>query len=118
MELDANLLEINPLILTEENEFVALDAKMTFDDNALYRHKNVAELQDIYEEDPVREDYRHLHKHVNTLIPKYRELLRLRYWLHMSFREIANTLHIKESTAKVWHHRAVQKLRSTVEKYD
>ena len=73
---------------------------------------------DVYEEDPLREDYRHLHKHVNTLIPKYRELLRLRYWLHMSFSEIANTLHIKESTAKVWHHRAIRKLKGTVEKYD
>lgn len=73
---------------------------------------------DIYEEDPLQEDYRHLHKRINTLVPKYRELLRLRYWLHMSFSEIANTLHIKKGTAKVWHHRAIQKLKNTVEKYD
>ncbi len=52
IELDASLVEINPLVLTKENTLMALDAKMTFDDNALYRHKNVAELRDLHEEDP------------------------------------------------------------------
>lgn len=52
LELDASLVEINPLVLTSDNQFVALDAKMTFDDNALYRHKNFTELRDMNEEDP------------------------------------------------------------------
>jgi len=49
---DASLVEINPLILTSENKFTALDAKMGFDDNALYRHQNIAEMRDYNEEDP------------------------------------------------------------------
>ncbi len=52
LKLDASLVEINPLILTEDKQLVALDAKMTFDDNALYRHKNFEELRDLHEEDP------------------------------------------------------------------
>ncbi len=51
-ELDASLVEINPLVVTGEDEVVALDAKMNFDDNALYRHSNIAELRDENEEDP------------------------------------------------------------------
>ncbi|MBN8555972.1 MAG: ADP-forming succinate--CoA ligase subunit beta [Deltaproteobacteria bacterium] len=51
MELDASLVEINPLVLNSENRLIALDAKMTFDDNALYRHKNILELRDVNEED-------------------------------------------------------------------
>ncbi len=51
-ELDASLLEINPLIVTGKGEVVALDAKMNFDDNALYRHKDVEQLRDEDEEDP------------------------------------------------------------------
>lgn len=51
MKLDASLIEINPLVLTEDNKFVALDAKMTFDDNALYRHPDVLALRDVHEED-------------------------------------------------------------------
>ncbi len=51
-ELDASLVEINPLVVTGEGEVVALDAKMNFDDNALYRHGNIAELRDENEEDP------------------------------------------------------------------
>lgn len=50
--LDASLLEINPLVLTEEGTLVALDAKMTFDDNALFRHKDVIALRDEAEEEP------------------------------------------------------------------
>ena len=52
VDLDASLLEVNPLVLTKAGTLVALDAKMTFDDNALYRHKDVASLRDEAEEDP------------------------------------------------------------------
>ena len=52
VDLDASLCEINPLVVTGGGEVVALDAKMNFDDNALFRHKEVAELRDEEEEDP------------------------------------------------------------------
>jgi succinyl-CoA synthetase beta subunit len=52
LALDASLLEINPLVLTKDGGLVALDAKMTFDDNALFRHKDLAGLRDEAEEDP------------------------------------------------------------------
>jgi succinyl-CoA synthetase beta subunit len=48
---DASLVEINPLILTGENRIAALDAKMNFDDNALFRHPDIADLRDLDEED-------------------------------------------------------------------
>ena len=51
MELDCALLEINPLIVTEQGVVMALDAKMGFDDNALFRHKDVLEMRDTNEED-------------------------------------------------------------------
>ncbi|MEK9929448.1 MAG: ADP-forming succinate--CoA ligase subunit beta [Rhodospirillaceae bacterium] len=51
-ELDASVVEINPLVVTGEGDVVALDAKMNFDDNALFRHENIAELRDETEEDP------------------------------------------------------------------
>ncbi len=51
-ELDATMLEINPLVTTEEGRVLALDAKMTFDDNALFRHPQIAELRDKSQEDP------------------------------------------------------------------
>lgn len=50
---DASLAEINPLILTKQGEVLALDAKMNFDDNALYRHPDIKELRDIHEETPL-----------------------------------------------------------------
>ena len=50
---DASLAEINPFILTRDGKVYALDAKINFDDNALYRHKELAELRDINEEDPL-----------------------------------------------------------------
>src|SRR5512146_2773238 len=50
---DASLVEINPLITTSDGRVVALDAKVNFDDNALYRHKDIVELRDITEEDPL-----------------------------------------------------------------
>jgi len=53
VDLDASLVEINPLVVTGSGEVIALDAKMNFDDNALFRHKNVAELRDVTEEDPM-----------------------------------------------------------------
>ena len=49
---DANLVEINPLILTQENNLLCLDAKMNFDDNAIFRHPEILELRDLNEEDP------------------------------------------------------------------
>ena len=51
-ENDASLLEINPLVLTSENNLIALDAKMSFDNNALYRHPKIMALRDETEEDP------------------------------------------------------------------
>src|SRR5687768_18531109 len=50
---DASLVEINPLIVTEDGSLLALDAKMTFDDNALYRHPDLKELRDTAEEEPL-----------------------------------------------------------------
>src|SRR5262249_6427051 len=50
---DASLAEINPFILTQDGRVVALDAKINFDDNALYRHKDFASLRDLNEEDPL-----------------------------------------------------------------
>jgi succinyl-CoA synthetase beta subunit len=52
IETDASIVEINPLVVTKQGEVIALDAKMNFDDNALFRHKNIAELRDPDEEDP------------------------------------------------------------------
>src|SRR5579863_4288520 len=50
---DASLAEINPFILTKDGKVYALDAKITLDDNALYRHKDLVELRDLNEEDPL-----------------------------------------------------------------
>jgi len=52
IDLDSSLMEINPLVVTGAGDIIALDAKMNFDDNALFRHKDVAELRDESEEDP------------------------------------------------------------------
>jgi len=52
MENDAEMIEINPLIKTGNNRFIALDAKMGFDDNALYKHPDIAEMRDLDEEEP------------------------------------------------------------------
>lgn len=52
-ETDSNMFEINPLIVTPDNKVYALDAKVTFDDNALFRHKDLAELKDEAEENPL-----------------------------------------------------------------
>ena len=53
IDTDASLLEINPCVLTGDGKLVALDAKMTFDDNSLFRHPNLRELRDLDEEDPL-----------------------------------------------------------------
>jgi succinyl-CoA synthetase beta subunit len=51
-DLDTDLLEVNPLVVTGDGKVLALDAKMAFDDNALYRHPDIAEMRDETEEDP------------------------------------------------------------------
>ncbi|EAL3219726.1 ADP-forming succinate--CoA ligase subunit beta [Campylobacter coli] len=56
MDKDINMLEINPLIKTAEGDFYALDAKCSFDDSALYRHPEIAELRDITEENPAERE--------------------------------------------------------------
>jgi succinyl-CoA synthetase beta subunit len=52
VETDASLIEINPLIIDQQDRVMALDAKMNFDDNALFRHKDIAAMRDLNEEDP------------------------------------------------------------------
>ena len=52
LEKDANLIEINPLIITKENKLICLDAKMNFDDNAIFRRPEILKLRDLNEEDP------------------------------------------------------------------
>ena len=52
LEKDASLIEINPLILTKDNEIICLDAKMNFDDNAIFRRPEILKLRDLNEEDP------------------------------------------------------------------
>ena len=52
VELDCSMAEINPLVITEDNKMIALDAKITFDDNAMFRHPNLKELRDLNEEEP------------------------------------------------------------------
>ncbi len=53
VETDASLAEINPLLVTKEGDVMALDCKMNFDDNALFRHKDIVEMRDLHEEDPL-----------------------------------------------------------------
>jgi succinyl-CoA synthetase beta subunit len=53
MDYDCSLVEINPLVITADERVLALDAKMDFDDNALYRHKDILEYRDLDEEDPL-----------------------------------------------------------------
>jgi succinyl-CoA synthetase beta subunit len=52
VDYDCSLVEINPLVLTSDGKVIALDAKINFDDNAIYRHKDIAEYRDLDEEDP------------------------------------------------------------------
>ena len=60
VEKDASLVEINPLVVTADGELIALDAKLGFDDNALYRHPEVAKLRDPDEEDPREREAREI----------------------------------------------------------
>jgi succinyl-CoA synthetase beta subunit len=53
LETDASLLEINPLVITNDGRVIALDAKMNFDDNSLFRHPEIANYRDLNEEDPL-----------------------------------------------------------------
>jgi succinyl-CoA synthetase beta subunit len=53
IDTDASMIEINPLILTRRGDLLALDAKVSFDDNALYRHTDIRDLRDVTEEDPL-----------------------------------------------------------------
>ena len=52
-KMDATIVEINPFLLTKDNRLIALDAKVNFDDNALFRHKDYSELRDLDEEEPL-----------------------------------------------------------------
>jgi succinyl-CoA synthetase beta subunit len=52
-QMDASLMEINPFLLTNDKRLIALDAKVTFDDNAMFRHKDFAALRDLNEEEPL-----------------------------------------------------------------
>ena len=52
MDLNADIVEINPLVLTADDKFIALDAKIAFDDNALFKHKDIVEMRDFAEEEP------------------------------------------------------------------
>ena len=61
IETDCSLAEINPLIVTGDGKVIALDAKMNFDDNADYRHKNFQELRDLDEEDPLEVEASNYH---------------------------------------------------------
>jgi succinyl-CoA synthetase beta subunit len=60
VEKDASLVEINPLVVTKSGDLIALDAKLNFDDNALYRHPEVANLRDADEEDPREREAREI----------------------------------------------------------
>src|SRR5207245_8251812 len=53
LQTDASLAEINPLLITKEGTVLALDCKMNFDDNALFRHPDIVEMRDLHEEDPL-----------------------------------------------------------------
>ena len=52
-QMDASLMEINPFLLTKDNRLIALDAKVNFDDNAMFRHKDFLDLRDLNEEEPL-----------------------------------------------------------------
>jgi succinyl-CoA synthetase beta subunit len=61
MDYDCSLVEINPLVITADERVLALDAKMDFDDNALYRHKDILEYRDLDEEDPLEVEASRFH---------------------------------------------------------
>ena len=57
---DMSLVEINPLVVTKDGNMICLDAKLNFDDNALYRHKDIQALRDLDEEDPAEVEARQI----------------------------------------------------------
>lgn len=61
IDYDCSLVEINPLVITAEEQVIALDAKIDFDDNSLYRHKDIAEYRDTNEEDPLEVEASQFH---------------------------------------------------------
>lgn len=85
-----------------------------------YKHRRatVSFDEDVADEsvDTEREDHRFLIKQIGALAMKYQELLRLRYWGGMKLAEAAAVLGITEGTAKVWHYRALQELKTKVER--
>lgn len=80
--------------------------------NMSERELNATLISESYEMEI--EDYRFLEKKMLALPGKYQELLRLRYWSELTFREIGACLNINEGTAKVWHHRAVKALGTSL----
>jgi len=70
-------------------------------------------MTEVYEEPT--EDLSQIRKVLNKLKPKYREIIELRYWSDLSFRQIAEYLDAKETTVKVRHHRAIEKLNSLLD---
>lgn len=64
------------------------------------------------------DNHQYLFNQINSLSPNYQDVLRLRYWSGMTFSEIASFLRVKETTAKVWHHRAIQKLKILLANYE
>jgi succinyl-CoA synthetase beta subunit len=74
-EKDASLVEINPLVVTENGDLVALDAKLQFDDNAMFRHEEILALRDVEEEDPLEAEagelnlsYIRLHGNIGCMV--------------------------------------------------
>ena len=91
----------------------------------LYRNRKKAVISVELEERHIMdnyeievEDYRYLEKKMKTLPERYQELLRLRYWSSMTFREIASSMRINENTAKVWHHRAIELMRAGMQSFN
>src|SRR5260370_23242026 len=75
VETDASLIEINPLVVTKDGRVICLDAEMSFDDNALFRHSDIRELRDANEEDPADTDaakydlsYAHLEGNIGCMV--------------------------------------------------
>ena len=85
-----------------------------------YRRPKTVELDEKYITENYTlevEDYRYLERILGTLPERYQELLKLRYWASFSFKEIAAVMNIKEGTAKVWHHRAINSLQLGLQNY-
>ena len=93
----------------------------TYEADRTHRTVPIEESKDITYEDRSKLNIEHggyLDKYIAMLNDKYRNILKLRYFSGMTFREIANNLDIKETTAKVRHHRGIKKLKTIFEKHD